>query len=633
MPQILTDRWFSFPTQRRSVDAAAQLRAEFDVLKEGGLQRQDALCKFRNMYRDRAFEGLTPWNYRRSKGGPMPENMLRPVVDTLTAKLIRDRPRVTAATVGAGLEARRRAKNLSLFWDGVWEQNRVYARLARYVREGLVTGEGVWHVRKERLGGKKGRICIDLVATHELFVDEAEAFSGAPRNLYRRRFIDRRHLMSLFPEQRSALAAATSATADENHVSHEGPEIDLLAVLEAWHLPTTRDAEDGRYLLIAGEVPLKHEPWTYENFPFVRFSPSPPMADDGYWGTGVVEQLCPAQDALTATARVVNEAQHLLGHPIILYEEGSGLKTAHWHNTTGIMVGFKGREPRVYTPDPVSPQMYGDVENRRRKIIEDSGVSRMSLTSQKPVGFDPSGKAIQEMSDVESERFMELGRALHESMIQLGYWTVRLARELDGEIDGGYKIVARDGREALELSWKDVDVHDDAMVMHIETTAFHGRSFSGKLADIERLANMGAIQDPAELAGLLDMPDVTAHIEKIASPSRVVDMMAEVMLKTGEMVPPEPYMDLNAAIPQMQLIYLRERKERKGADGPELELLRRWMDQAAAMLQSSAQSATIAQQAADASVVSPDSVVADGQNIVGGAPPAAPDGGGLPPVA
>lgn len=622
----LEERWYN--AEKSNVGSA--LLNDFQTVTSHGVERYDRIDRYRHMYRDRVQGRARPWTYREraAEGGPIPENMLRPLVDTLTAKLIRNRPRVTAATIGGGLEARTRARNLSLFWDGVWQQTRVHAKLGRYVREGLVTGEGVFHPCKEiSADGKKGKINIEVVSLSELYVDDVEAFYGNPRSMYRQRFIDRGWLMKIFPEQAAQIKVA--AQADTSDASVLAAHVDLVEVIEGWYLPSRDGAGDGRYVMAVGEVVLRDAEWLYDDFPFVRFCPSPPMACDGFWGTGIVEQLHHAQAKLSAVANTVNESQHLLGHPMIFINKGSEVNTRHIKNISGVFVEYAGSTPPVVsTPDPVARQMYQDVDNRRAKMVEDSGVSRMSLTSSKPVGFDPSGRAIQEMADVETERFMEMGRALEESMVQLAAWTVRLAQELDEELKSGFKMVARDGREALELAWKDVSLDDDAYVMHVEATAWQGRSIAGRIADVERLANSGAITDPLILAKMLDMPDVDAYLDEAASPTRVVEVMAEVMLTTGRFIPPEPYMQLDAAIVQMQLIYLREVAKRKGADDERLELIRRWLDNAAGMLQQEQQAAAAAQQAAAPAPAPVDAGVAPGGAELGGLPPEV--AGGVP---
>lgn len=613
-------------------DVARVLRNNFEAVEAVSNPRYTRLNTFRNFYRDSGYEGSSPWNYRRYKdSGALPENMIRPIVDTLTAKLIRDRPRVTAFTVGGGMEARKRARGLSMFWDGVWQQTRVHANLGRYVREGLVCGDGVWHVRKELSPNrKKGKICIDLVCSNELYVDEVEAYYGVPRRLYRRRWFDRQVLMEIFPEKSQEIEMTDTATQGGETGYQQGPLLDLVEVLEAWRLPSSYEADNGRYVMVVGDVLVKDEPWVYDDFPFVRFCPTPALANDGFWGTGIVEPLLEHQKRLSETAGVVNRSQELLGRPWIMAEQKSEVDVKKLTNQEAIIVNFKAQQPTIYTPDPVSPQMYNDVNVRRQKMIEDSGVSRMSLTAQRPVGFDPSGKAIKEMSDVQSERFMEMGRALQESMVQLAKWTVNIARELDAEIEGGYKTVTKHGKSAVMLNWKDVNLDDDAFVTHFENTAWHGRSFSGKIADVERLINMQAITEPSVAAKLLDMPDTDSYLAEAGSFSAVVEMMAEVMLTTDRYLPPEPYMPLEQSIAQMQLIYNKEVEQRKGPDDEKLEKLRRWMDQAAASLQPPAPQ--ILDPGAGAGAPPADPAVAAGAPPEGGLPPEGVGGGGTPVI-
>ena len=110
-----------------------------------------------------------------------------------------------------------------------------------------------------------GNIVGERVFPHEILIDDAEAIYGTPRQAFQRKQVNREVLIGLYPEKEKEILSATmerdgsSTMAIATHVT----------VIEAWHLPSSRDSEDGRHSIVIDSVTLLDEPYNRPYFPFV----------------------------------------------------------------------------------------------------------------------------------------------------------------------------------------------------------------------------------------------------------------------------------------------------------------------------------------------------------------------------
>ncbi|WP_434127598.1 hypothetical protein, partial [Enterococcus faecium] len=64
-------------------------------------------------------------------------------------------------------------------------------------------------------------------------------------------------------------------------------------IVEAWHLPSGYDADDGRRVMVCRDLVLEDEPWTRLRHPFALLHYSPPVR--GWYGHGLVSMLAAPQ--------------------------------------------------------------------------------------------------------------------------------------------------------------------------------------------------------------------------------------------------------------------------------------------------------------------------------------------------
>ena len=109
------------------------------------------------------------------------------------------------------------------------------------------------------------KIKAEKVFPNEIFVDEQEARFGKATHLYQVREVSRYALekeFGSFPMLQEA--DHENLIADENN----GYE-DNITCIEAWHLPSSEGADDGRHVICVEGTCLFEESWSYDDFPFI----------------------------------------------------------------------------------------------------------------------------------------------------------------------------------------------------------------------------------------------------------------------------------------------------------------------------------------------------------------------------
>lgn len=599
--ETLEDFWWEVPQARRH----EELFATVEVIRDTQQDRRDVVNALLQRYGNtdgRAYSA----NFDKAGNKlrqPIRLNVSRSAVDTVTAKMAKNRPAVTYLTEGGSYSQQRRAKKLSQFVSGIFHNTKAYQKALLAFRDATITGTGV--LMPYRHPGQN-KILLERVAPGELEVDEVEAQYGEPRTLYRTRYVDRRVLAKRFPAKREKIRNAKAYEADEYDGSmHRRVVADQLRVVEAWHLPSGPDAKDGRHTIAIDEATLLDEAYTRPIFPFVFIHWSEPVC--GFWGTGLVEELATIQDEIDKLAQRIQAAMHLLGVPWVLLDAGAEEpQPSQLQNRTALILKYSGNKPEVSVHGTVHPEMFAHLDRLYQRAFEIAGVSQLSAQARKPSGLD-AAVALREFHDIETERFMVVGRAFEQLFIDLAAQVIALAKEIDDDPDSEPMVVrAASGRELLRLEWKDVSLDEDAFVMKAFPTNFLGSTPSAQLQRVVELAQAEFI--PRDMAlQLLDFPDLDAFVSEKTAAVENIRHIIENLEDGGEYVAPEPFMDLALGLRMVLSAYLKG--QTRGLEPERLEDMRRWLDEAQALQDL----ANTPQQALNAGVGAEEGVPAQGE--------------------
>jgi hypothetical protein len=532
--------------------------------------RQIQNLKYARLYSNMELLGFYGTLFSRTANSPVMSNrvtlnVIKACVDTAASKISKNKPRPMFLTSGGNFKQQRRAKQLTKYMDGAFEAANLYNIAQLIFTDAGVMGTGAIKFYKDEANA---RICAERVLIDEIIVDDAEGMYGHPRQLHQRKYIHREVLLDMFPKHKNMIMAATGGVKGENSSTTAA---DLIKVIESWHLPSGKDAGDGKHLICIENCTLFSEDYKKSYFPFVFYRWSPRLV--GFFGAGLAEELIGIQVEINKLLRTIQLAQHQMAVPRVFVENSSMVNTSHLTNEISGIVKYTGTAPIFGVAPSMSPEVYAHLENLYRKAFEITGVSQMSATSKKPSGLN-SGAALREYSDIESERFIVAGQRWEQMFMEAAEIIVDLSRDMFTD-NKNLKVKVKGSKFLETIKWSEVDMEDDQFVMRVFPTSILPSTPSGKLAMIQELMTSGFIEK-AQAMSLLDFPDLQSFMNLQNAAIDDINMLLEKMIENGEYNSPEPYMNLKLAINMTQSAYLRAKTE--SVPEERLELLRTFMD-------------------------------------------------------
>ena len=511
-------------------------------------------------------------------GGPQGDNTganwnsIRCCVDTGASKISKNKPRVLFLTSGGSRKQQKRAKKLTQFVDGIFYEADVYETTARAFIDAEVWGTGFALPYVE-----DGEIKIERVLPFEILVDDSEAIHGSPRSMYRRKPVYRDVLMDLYGKGESAARAihaasgATGAGPDSITPGLAGSS-EMVPVIEAWHLPSSRDAKNGRHCICIEGALLFDEPWTKQWFPPTPYHWQEPLV--GYWGQGMAEQLRGGQIQINYMLQTIHSALNLMAVPRVFLEVGSKVVKTVVSNQIGSMVNYVGHPPIISVGQAMGAEVYSHLKDLWAKQFEIVGVSQMDATAKKPEGLD-AAVAIREYHDLGSERFVKAAQRFEDFHLELAEKMLGMVADM-----GGLRVRSPDSKFVETLDWKSIGYKRDEFVMHRYPTSILPDTPAGRMQTVSELLKSQLIT-PEQASRLLDFPDLQSEITLTNAAEDCVHRILDAIVDDGEYEAPEESLDLAQAAKLVHGVILQAKND--GVEPRHIELLYRWQDDVQAL--------------------------------------------------
>ena len=492
-------------------------------------------------------------------------NLVQSVVDTVVAKVTRNRPRPFFLTSGGDYRKQREAKKLNAFLEGVFYENSTQDIGKIVFRDASVWGDGFIHVF-----AKGDRVCHERVMSSEIFVDDVESLYGQPRQMHRVKQVDRQVLFDLFPENADMIGGAKPSRTEE---AGRSIVADMITVRESWHLPSGPGADDVKHCItIDGAVLGEMEPWPHSFFPFARVQWSPRLY--GYWGQGLAEQLQNIQLEINKLLWVIQRSMHLMGSFKVFIENGSKIVKEHLNNDVGSIINYTGTPPMYVTPPIVAPEVYAHLQTLINKGYEQAGVSQLAASSLKPEGLN-SGRAIREYNDIQTDRLSVPSKSYEQMFMDVGRLSIEVVKMIAAS-DKGYQVRVPGKKSLAMIEWKDIKLNDEDYVMQCFPVSSLPNDPAGRLATIQEYAQAGFLT-PRQARRLLDFPDLE-QVESLANAEEeYLQSVFDRIVDDGDYTSPDPLDDLQLS-KQLCLEYYAKGKFNNLRED-RLELLRRYLEQ------------------------------------------------------
>lgn len=545
------------------------------TLDDNQRHRQDFNLRHLRLYGSHSIVGLGGSDYARPyNDGTLKMNVVKAVIDAVVAAISTVRPRPMFLTKRGDATLIKKAKNLNKFSLGQFHHVGQYELGQDIFRDAAIFGTGI-----EKIVERDGDLCAERVFPNELVVDDIEARYGKPRQLFQHKEVSRDLAAGLWPEFESEIRdAALVRDHNGSYLAHDGI-VDPVSIIEAWHLPSRPDADDGRHVICTDNAVLLDEPCEFFPFTFFRWATRPL----GFFGVGLAEELTNIQVEMNQLLKKIQESMNLASSQI--WAQKGSVNKAYFSNQNWAVREYTGQPPTFLPVQAISPEYYTWVDRLWARAFEIAGVSQLTATGRKPAGLN-SGAALREYQDVQSQRFQHVQQRWEYFHLDVARIMIRLARQIDEAGDGGYQIVARSDKGLEDMSFKDVSLEDDKYQMQVFPTSLLPQTPAGKLQTIQELGQISPEMQQLMLSQL-DFPDVEQAVSLITAPLDMVDTLIDRFLSHEPLSeayrPPEPFMDLGLALQRMQQALLRA--DMDGYPEERLELLRQFMSEAHALLQ------------------------------------------------
>lgn len=539
-PDLQLCQWW---LEKNEDKAASQMLTTAAYLKESQGYRYRQAAIYARLYGNQSlysFAGQNISKMDQTYGLPQERptfNLIQSVTDTLVSRLSQSRPQPVFLTDNADYKQRNLAKKLNNFILGEFFQTKAYDLGTTALRDALVEGTGIIHVFET----PDNRVGLERVLLTELLIDPNEAMYGEPRQLYRIKLVDREVLMANFPEHKDKIKIAAKGYPDNSADSSKSVS-DLIMVVEGWHLRSGKNIKDGRHTMAISSGFILDEEYIKDRFPFSFIHYSPRLL--GFWAQGVAEQLMGTQIELNSILFTISRAIKLVGVPRVFQEDGSKVVSAHHNNEIGVIVKYRGIKPSYEVAPCNAPELYAERDKLIQYGYQQSGVSALQASSQKPQGLD-SGEAIRTYDDISTDRFAALSRRYDNIYVDLAYQIIDLAKDIAIR-DGTYQTVYPNKNGTKEIDLPKAALIEDAFVIQCFTQSSLPKDPAGRLAKVTEMVQSGMIT-LQEGRRLLDYPDLE-QVEKLANAAeeRILQILDEI-IETGKYTPPDPFMDLMLA--------------------------------------------------------------------------------------
>ncbi len=533
-------KWWLANSKKQTCE---ELLATVGFLKETQMYRYRQAGIYARLYGNMPlfnFFGSTMSRVGQSNSLPIDRptmNVVQSCIDTLVSRLTQSKPRPVFLTDNGDYKERKLAKQMNGFTNGELYQTKAYLLGELLLRDAAALGTGCLKIYENT----DKRVALDRVLLTELLVDPNDALYGDPRQLFHLKLVDKSVLAEIFPDYRSEISRAEQAFPDSSSESTRTIS-DQVMIAEAWHLPSSKDATDGRHVIACSSGLILDEEYTKEKFPFVFMHYSPRIV--GFWGQGLAEQLMGTQVEINKLLMTISASINLVGVPRVFLEKGSKVVKAHINNQVGAIVEYSGTKP-IYEVAPCVPQeLYAQLERLVNYAYQQSGISALAATSQKPAGLN-SGEAIRNYDDLQSDRFAALARRYDSVYIDLAYQIIDKAKDI-AEREGKYQTVYPHKDSTREIDLPNIERLEDPFVIQCYDASSLPRDPAGRLQKVTEMMQSGLVT-PQEGRRLLDFPDIE-QVDKLANAGeeRILQILDDIV-ESGKYSPPDPFMNLDLA--------------------------------------------------------------------------------------
>jgi hypothetical protein len=454
-------------------------------------------------------------------------NLCASVVETLEAKMAKNKIVPTFITNGADWKVQKKAEQLTKFSGGLFYQAKVHEKSIIAFNDAGVWGDGFVQIYEDN-----DQVCIDRVLPHELFVDTVESLTSEPHQLHRVRLMDRDIALQLLPELEEQIKTVSPANYQE--IGGQGTAVDIIQVTESWHLKSGPDANDGLHVFCVGDGAIA-EDYDKDYFPFAHLRYV--RRKLGWYGQGACERLMTIQGEINRCMMLKQRALWMQSAFKVLVENGSKVVSQHLDNEVGAVIHYSGTPPQYVTPPATNPELQDWINSLIERGYQQEGASQLSSSGEVPMGVK-SGKAMRTLNQITDDRFIFMQQNMEDFCLEIAKQSINVVKDIFARTKK-YEVVFPDTSFIETIDWADVQLDEEQYVLKAYPTSSLSDDLTGRLAEVQELTQAGMIT-PRSSRRLMDMPDVEMADSLANAAEDRLTQIFENMLEKGEVTRFEP---------------------------------------------------------------------------------------------
>jgi hypothetical protein len=506
-------------------------------------------------------------------------NVVMSIVDTANARFTKRRPFPVISADNAGWTEKGFAEEASR----VLRRKLAVPQLERenplVIGDMLRRGDGCMKLYIE-----DGDVSYKRIPIYEVLVDPSEAEHDAIRTWAHVRPEPRDVMAARYPAfereiNEAAQYRSTLAGFQQQSVS------DMIEVRELWHMPTSAKKGDGLCVTTIKGCVVRSRRWRHPRPPIqrCRWSVIPRM----FRGGGLVEQLIGIQEQVNDILKDAREGLKFGSQLTIFMQRGAQVNKNHLRGRGPKVVEFDGAEPHYLAPNPVSEQAIRILMLLIEQAYQISGISQMAAQSKNTLGANASGKAIDTMDDLQSERFAHVEADYQQYRVLLGASTIDLAQDIADEVSGELApyfskdedVIEKAASWIDEIEWEKIEIDSGSYHLVLEPLNYLADSRAGRLSQVSELSKNGIITNPVIQADLFNEPDLQRANRTILGPKHKLDrIMSDLANPEVDMyeLAPDQYTNLDLGL-EMALGELNEAESMRSPPAEILDRYRTWI--------------------------------------------------------
>lgn len=450
---------------------------------------------------------------------------------------------------GGNWGIQRKAKRRTAALQAQFQDLGVFNLGGQAVTDGIVTGLGITYFFIDPDTNMPG---AERVLPLEMSWDPTEALAGEVRTLTRSKPLPREVVKAMFPGNDFEIdnAKGPSHTDLRDYALTRDSSCNQVVLHESWHLPSSKNAKDGRHIVYLDNVTLHSEQWKRARFPFAIYRWANRQL--GFVGKSLVEELEPTQKRVELLIRYIEECQNLGSKPQVWLHEATKVEPEQIDNvpmSVNRYFGPPGSKPEFFTFDATPHDLESTIDIYRERAMSQIGISTQQISGEKPAGVS-SAVGMRTLEDISSKRHVVNIRQVEAYYLQCAQCLADVNDELsDGEEDIVIDRRVR-GRFLESTKWSECKLDEGEMRMSVYPISSLPPTPTGQLEGVESWIQSGYVDRDAGMM-LLGMPDTEAYTALETADRNFIAWQAEQILD-GKRVLPNPYGNLDIALVQMR---------------------------------------------------------------------------------